>query len=145
MSRGTVFYIQDNTMNFLLISGGEKNWLFVGLRQVGMKWRARHWNLSCKGLTNIYKILIEFVWNNFFISDYWIIVWKWFIQFARFTIIYNISNDTSHLLEIVTLQKFFWMDTPLHNNALFQCWIKLILYTNHPALSQSYILQWCIT
>ena len=29
-----------------------------------------------------------------------------------------------------TLQNFisFWMDTPLHNNALFQCWIKFILY-----------------
>ena len=29
-----------------------------------------------------------------------------------------------------TLQTFisFWMDTPLHNNALFQCWIKFILY-----------------
>ena len=66
--------------------------------------------------------------------------WLDFDHFVWFFSLYLGSICFMRLLYLLpTLQKFisFWTDTPLHNNALFQCWIKLILYTNHLTLSQT--------
>ena len=108
-------------------------------------WETFHWGLTCvKWLTTGELAPNEALFNNMSMAQCWLdcdhFVWFFFLYFGLLCFM--------RLLYLLpTPQTFisFWMDTPLHNNALFQCWIKFILYTNHSALSQSYILQWCIT
>ena len=71
--------------------------------------------------------------------------WLDYDPFVWFFSLYLGSICLMRLLYLLpTLQKIisFWTDIPLHNNALFKCWIKLILCTNHLALSQSICISY---
>ena len=72
------------------------------------------WNIvigyfRCQYWTNIYKIVIEAIWNSLRISDHSIIMHEFFINFLTFFSVYDLFDDGPHFTEIIFIWDDFWM------------------------------------